>query len=45
MIIADTSGLLAFFNRSESEHDAVRQLVGRLTEPMVVSPYVIAELD
>jgi len=45
VIIADTSGLLAFFNRSEPEHDAVRQLVGRLTEPMVVSPYVIAELD
>ena len=45
MIIADTSGLLALFNRSEAEHVEVRELVARLDEPMVVSPYVVAEID
>jgi predicted nucleic acid-binding protein len=42
---ADTSGLLAFFNRREPEHESVRRAVERLTEPLVVSPYVVAELD
>ena len=45
MIIADTSGLLALFNRTEPDHESVRQLVVRLPEPLVVSPYVVAELD
>ncbi len=45
MIIADTSGLLAFFNSAEPLHDAVRELVEGETDPIVVSPYVIAELD
>lgn len=45
MTIADTSGLLALFNRTEPEHDAVRRVVGKLEEPLVVSPYVVAELD
>ena len=45
MIIADTSGLLAFFNRTEPEHGSVSQLVASLDEPLVVSPYVVAELD
>ena len=44
MIIADTSGLLAFFNAREPAHDAVTAIVdqGGL---LVVSPYVVAELD
>lgn len=45
MIIADTSGLLALFNRTEPEHAAVRDVVARLDGPMTVSPYVIAEVD
>lgn len=45
MIIADTSGLLALFNRSEPAHAEVRELVARFDVPMVVSPYVIAEID
>jgi predicted nucleic acid-binding protein len=45
VIIADTSGLLALFNRSEPEHMQVRDLVGSLDAPMVVSPYVVAEID
>lgn len=45
MTVADTSGLLAFFNRREPEHQSVRRVVEGLTDPLVVSPYVIAELD
>lgn len=44
-MIADTSGLLALFNRTEPEHEAVRRLVAEIDEPLVVSPYVVAELD
>jgi predicted nucleic acid-binding protein len=43
--IADTSGLLALFNAAEPEHEAVRRLVADLDDPVVVSPYVVAELD
>lgn len=45
MIIADTSGLLALFNRTEPEHESVRQLAAERIEPLVVSPYVVAEVD
>ena len=45
MIIADTSGLLALFNRTEPDHVSVRRLVADRPEPLVVSPYVVAELD
>lgn len=45
MILADTSGLLALFNRVEPAHGAVRAVVEASTAPLVVSPYVIAELD
>jgi len=43
--IADTSGLLALFNAAEPEHETVRHLVADLDDPVVVSPYVVAELD
>lgn len=44
MIIADTSGLLALFNKREPTHEQVR---GAITDNdlLVVSPYVVAELD
>ncbi len=45
MIIADTSGLLALYNRREPAHDAVARAVASSHEPLVVSPYVVAELD
>lgn len=45
MIIADTSGLLAYFNRAEPVHKEVADLIGRETDPLVISPYVLAELD
>lgn len=45
MIVVDTSGLLALFNRRERAHEAVRAVVEGEPEPLVVSPYVIAELD
>jgi predicted nucleic acid-binding protein len=45
VIVADTSGLLALFNRSEPDHPTVRDVVRRLDEPMVVAPYVVAEVD
>ena len=45
MIVADTSGLLALFNAREPAHAAVREIVEAEREPMVVSPFVVAELD
>ena len=45
MIIADTSGLLALFNRREPAHDTVRRAVEGSDDLLVVSPYVVAELD
>jgi predicted nucleic acid-binding protein len=44
-VIADTSGLLALFNAREPAHAPVRAAVAATEEPLVVSPYVIAELD
>jgi predicted nucleic acid-binding protein len=45
VIVADTSGLLALFNAGEPRHAAVRELVADARETLVVSPYVVAELD
>jgi uncharacterized protein len=45
MIIADTSGLLAMFNAREPRHAEVREAVEARGEPLVVSPFVVAELD
>ncbi len=45
MILADTSGLLCLFNVREPQHPAVRDIVAQETSPIVLSPYVIAELD
>lgn len=45
MIIADTSALLALFNRREPAHAAVAAVVEDHPDPLVVSPYVVAELD
>lgn len=45
MIVADTSGLLALFNRAEPDHEAVVAVIEGLGTPPIVSPYVLAELD
>lgn len=45
MIIADTSALLAFFNDGEPDHEAVRSAVESHDDQLVVSPFVVAELD
>ena len=44
-MIVDTSALLAFFDTDEPDHAAVTTVVDTATEPLVVSPYVVAELD
>lgn len=44
-MIIDTSALLAFVDRDEPAHEAALKLLTGATEPLVVSPYVIAELD
>jgi predicted nucleic acid-binding protein len=45
VIIADTSGLLALFNDKEPDHHAVRQAAQSTEDALVLSPYVVAELD
>jgi uncharacterized protein len=45
MIIADTSGLLAALDPDEIHHDACRRVVETATEPLVLSPFVLCELD
>lgn len=44
-MIVDTSALLAFFDSDEPDYLAVSAVLGGATEPLVVSPYVVAELD
>jgi predicted nucleic acid-binding protein len=44
-VIVDTSALLAFFDTDEPDHEAVSRVLGAATEPLVVSPFVVAELD
>lgn len=45
MIIADTSGLIAFFSQSGQQHERVASWLDKNDDVMVVSPYVMAELD
>ncbi len=45
-MIVDTSALLAFFNAAEPQHQRVIEaLTAEPSEGLVVSPYVLAELD
>jgi uncharacterized protein len=45
MIVADTSALLALFNTADSSHAAVSRFVASNNDVLVVSPFVVAELD
>ena len=44
-MIVDTSALLAFFDTDEPDHGAVARVLGDGVEPLVVSPFVVAEVD
>lgn len=44
-MIVDTSALLAYFDATEPAHQSVASVIDGATRPLVVSPYVIAELD
>lgn len=44
-MIVDTSALLAFFDTDEPDHAAVAHVLTIASEPLVVSPYVVAEVD
>lgn len=44
-LIVDTSALLAYFDASEPDHAAVAEVLDTSTGLLVVSPFVVAELD
>lgn len=44
-VIVDTSALLAFFDASEPDHAAVSEVIRAANGPLIISPFVIAELD
>jgi predicted nucleic acid-binding protein len=44
-VIVDTSALLALFDRSDPHHRRTAAAIEGSSAPMVVSPYVLAELD
>lgn len=44
-MIVDTSALLAYFDTDEPDHQAVRSVIDNAPEVLVVSPYVVAQLD
>jgi len=44
-MIVDTSALLAFFDSAEPRHRDVARTIEAADETLVVSPYVLAELD
>ena len=45
MIIADTSGLIPFFNHADPDHESVANWIEGNDQVMVISPFVIAEID
>jgi predicted nucleic acid-binding protein len=44
-VIVDTSALLAFFDANEPLHAAVTDVLTSARELLVISPYVLAEVD
>ncbi len=45
MILLDTSGALALLDAGEREHGRVKQVVAATVGPLVVTDFVLAELD
>lgn len=45
VLLVDTSALLAFFDSSEPAHESVTPALTRPAQVLVVSPFVVAELD
>lgn len=45
MILLDTSGLLAALVASQDGHEAARRVLEESSEPLVLTPFVLAELD
>ncbi|MDP8904843.1 MAG: PIN domain-containing protein [Chloroflexota bacterium] len=45
MILLDTSGLLAAIDASQAEHLAAARVLRAATPPLLLSPFVLAELD
>ena len=44
-MIVDTSALLAYFNDREPDHQVVAEVIDGESGPLVVSPFVLAEVD
>lgn len=44
-VLADTSALIAFYDRRSADHDAVVQAFRDTSAPLSVSPLVLAEFD
>lgn len=45
MILLDTSGLLAAIDASQRHHAECREALGTAAPPLLLSPFVLAELD
>jgi len=45
VIVLDTSGLLAAIDSSQRFHDAAREVLNEAVVPLILSPFVLAELD
>lgn len=45
MILLDTSGLLAALDQSQRHHIAAAEALLRATPPLLLSPFVLAEMD
>ncbi len=45
VIVPDTSGLLAAIDSSQRFHEAAKEVLGGAVEPLILSPFVLAELD
>jgi predicted nucleic acid-binding protein len=45
VLVCDTSGLIAYFDRSDAQHGRVSAAIDADPGPFIVSPYVLAEVD
>ena len=45
MILLDASGLFAFVNGADPHREAIQRLIDEDPGPLILSPYVVAELD